>query len=186
MTAHEDWEDACDLPVDEWPTQMGRWSVGPPIGVFFSEDANRALIAIAEPFGTRHRSGVIRVAIRRLLTDQAGLPSLVEERARNSVTRPRFPVQMNMHLDEETAHHLADLARRLGANRGELIRIAVDLFLVDLAQLRLAGTPFDIEAALTDELFQGEASRDRLIRRGRRRQAERLRSGEKPGSGRWS
>lgn len=162
-----------DLPVDEWPTQMGRLRVGPAIIIYLTEDANRVLISIAEPFGTRHRSGVVRVAIRRLLADQDALPARVAERARNGATRPRFPVLMRMHLDEETADRLLRLAQRLETTRSELIRIALDQFLVDIAQLRLAGTPLDIEAAVTDELFQGEANRDRLIRRGRRRQAER-------------
>jgi hypothetical protein len=172
-----------ELPVDEWPTQMGRVRVGPAIIIYLSEDANRALIAIAEPFGTRHRSGVVRVAIRRLLAHQAGLRALVKERARNSATRPRFPVLMNMHLDEATAGRLARLAERFETTRAELVRIAFDRLLVDIAQLRLAGTPLDLEAAVTDELFQAEANRDRLIWRSRQRQAERARAEEKDGSG---
>lgn len=168
-----DYDYDYDDDVDEWPTQMGRLRVGPPISIYLSADANQALVALAEPFGTRHRSGVVRVAIRRLLADQDGLPAIVDERVRNRATRPRFPALMNMHLDEETADRLLRLAQQLEITRVEVVRIAVDRFLLDIAQFRLAGAPFDIEAAVTDELFPGEANRDRLIRRSRKRQAER-------------
>lgn len=169
--------DACgydDDEIDDWPTQMGRTPVGPPINIYLSTEASQAVHALAAPFGTRHRSGVVRVAFRRLLADPHGLPAIVDQRVRNRATRPRFPVLMNLHLDTETADQLKRLAQQLDTSRAELARIAVDRFLLELAQQRLAGNPFDLEAALIDELFQAEANRDRLIRRGRQRQAERL------------
>ncbi|WP_172687877.1 hypothetical protein [Prescottella equi] len=43
--------------------------------------------AIAEPFGQRQRSAVIRVAIRRLLADQDGLGAVVRLREENRATR---------------------------------------------------------------------------------------------------
>ncbi|MGO4205179.1 hypothetical protein AB4Z09_26270 [Rhodococcus sp. TAF43] len=162
-----------ELPVDEWPTQLGRTPIGPPIGVHFSEDANRALIAVAEPWGQRRRSAVVRVAIRRLLANQAGLQAIVEERARNRATQPPCPDLMNMHLDKATANQLTHLARQLETKRGELVRIALDRFLVELAQLRLAGTPFDIETAINRESYNGEENRERMIRRRRLREAKR-------------
>lgn len=163
-----------DDEIDDWPSQMGRTPIGPAIGVQFSKEAHLALCAAAEPFGQRRRSAVVRVAISRLLGHQAGLTAIVHSRKRNHATRPPFSKVMNMHLDEDLTARLDTLARRLGVARGELIRIAVDRFVVEIAELRLAGAPFDLETAVNAEIFNGEASRDRLIRRRRRREAERL------------
>ncbi|WJJ14382.1 hypothetical protein P9990_26595 (plasmid) [Prescottella equi] len=79
-----------------------------------------------------------------------------------------------MHVDEHLAQRLSDLADAHHITRAELIRIAVDRFLVELSQLRLADTPFDIETAVNNEIFNGEARRALLIRRRQRREAERL------------
>ncbi|WP_165497090.1 hypothetical protein [Rhodococcus sp. ABRD24] len=49
----------------------------------------------------------------------------------------------------------------------------MDQFFVAMAELRLAGAPFDLETAVNAEIFNGEASRDRLIRRRRRLEAAR-------------
>ncbi|WP_145238475.1 MULTISPECIES: ribbon-helix-helix protein, CopG family [Nocardiaceae] len=160
--------------IDGGPGQMGRTPIGPAIHVQFAKEAHLALIAVAEPFGQRRRSAVIRVAIGRLLADQTNLESLVREREANRATRPTFSSIVNMHLGQELADNLSRAARALDTNRTELIRIAVDRFLVDLAQLRLAGTPFDLETAINAEIFNGEANRDLLIRRRLRREAERL------------
>ncbi|NKR65375.1 ribbon-helix-helix protein, CopG family [Rhodococcus hoagii] len=161
--------------IDDWPSRMGRTPIGPAIHVQFAKEAHLALCAVAEPFGQRRRSAVIRVAIGRLLADQrANLASLVRAREANRATRPAFSSIVNMHLGPELADTLSRVARDLDTNRTELIRIAVDRFLVDLAQLRLAGTPFDLEAAINAEIFNGEANRDLLIRRRQRREAERL------------
>lgn len=80
---------------------------------------------------------------------------------------------MNMHLDEGLAARLEVVALQVGVARAELIRIAVDQFLVELAKMRLAGASFDLEAAVNAEIFNGEANRDRLIRRRRRLEAAR-------------
>ncbi|MCD7052824.1 ribbon-helix-helix protein, CopG family [Rhodococcus sp. BH2-1] len=160
--------------IDDWPSRMGRTPIGPAIHVQFAKEAHLALIAVAEPFGQRRRSAVIRVAIGRLLADRTNLESLVRERDANRAARPAFSSIVNMHLGQELADTLSRVARDLDTNRTELIRIAVDRFLLDLAQLRLAGTPFDLETAINDEIFNGEVSRERLIRRRRRREAERL------------
>lgn len=45
--------------------------------------------------------------------------------------------------------------------------------LVELAQLRLASSPFDIETAINAEIYNGEENRDRLIRRRRGNEAAR-------------
>lgn len=50
-----------------------------------------------------------------------------------------------------------------GVARAELIRIAVDRFFVELAEMRPAGAPFDLEAAVNAEIFNGETNRDRVI-----------------------
>ncbi|MGO4205009.1 hypothetical protein AB4Z09_25385 [Rhodococcus sp. TAF43] len=163
-----------DDEIDNWPSQLGRTPIGPAVQVKFSLEAHQALIAVAAPFGQRRRSAVIRIAIGRLLASRAGLAAIVRERANNRATRPAFPYIVNMHIDPVLADRLARLALSLGIKRAELIRIAVDRFLVELAQLRLAGTPFDIETAINDEVFNGEANRDRLIRRRRHLEAERL------------
>ncbi|MDH6284673.1 CopG family transcriptional regulator [Prescottella agglutinans] len=168
-----------DDEIDDWSRQMGRTPIGPAIQVQFSKEAHLALIAVAEPFGQRRRSAVIRIAIGRLLADQADLDALVRERERNRATRPVFSSILNIHLDEELADRLSRLAHGLDTKRAELIRIALDKLLLELAQLRLAGTPFDIESAVYEEIFKGEASRDLLIRRRQRREAERTRAGEK-------
>ncbi|MBM9839627.1 ribbon-helix-helix protein, CopG family [Rhodococcus hoagii] len=169
MTADYD-----DDEIDDWPSQMGRTPIGPAIQVQFSKEAHLALCAAAEPFGQRRRSAVIRVAIGRLLADRTRLESLVREREANRATRPAFSSIVNMHLDEGLADTLSRLARDVDSNRTELIRIAVDRFLADLALLRLAGTPFDLETAVNAEIFNGEANRDLLIRRRQRSEAERL------------
>ncbi|NKS55575.1 hypothetical protein GS500_23360 [Rhodococcus hoagii] len=82
-----------------------------------------------------------------------------------------------MHLDEDLTARPDTLAQRVGVARGELIRIAVDRVFVELAELRLAGAPFDLETVVNAEIFNGQASRDRLIRRRRRRESERLGTG---------
>ncbi|QBJ96412.1 hypothetical protein ERC79_10890 [Rhodococcus sp. ABRD24] len=162
------------MPLDDRSsTQMGRTPIGPPIQVQFSEEAHLALCAAAEPFGQRRRSAVVRVAIGRLLSRQAGLAAIVRSRKRNHVSRPAFSKVMAMHLGEGLTARLDTLARRVGVARGELIRIAVDRFFVEMAELRLAGAPFDLETAVNAEIFNGEASRDRLIRRRQRLEAAR-------------
>ncbi|NKT45955.1 hypothetical protein GS676_24340 [Rhodococcus hoagii] len=152
---------------------MGRTPIGPPIGVFLSVDVDLALRAIAEPFGQRRRSAVIRVAIRRLLANQDGLEAAVRLREENRATRPLFDAVVNMHLDKPTKTELDGLAARHGTTRAEIMRIAVDRFLLELAKLRLAGTPFDIETAVNSEIFNGTANRDRLIARRQRHEAAR-------------
>lgn len=167
----------CDsgrVPLDDRPsTQMGRTPIGPPIQVQFSEEAHLALCAAAEPFGQRRRSAVIRVAIGRLLDRPHGLNAIVQTRKRNHAARPPFSKVMNMHLDEDLAARLEVVALQVGVARAELIRIAVDRFFVELAEMRLAGAPFDLETAVNAEIFNGEASRDRLIRRRQRLEAAR-------------
>ncbi|MCA1007219.1 hypothetical protein LCL87_15955 [Rhodococcus hoagii] len=59
----------------------------------------------------------------------------------------------------------------MGRRAGELIRIAVDRFLVEIGEFRLAGAPFDLEPP--SKIFNGEASRDRRIRRRQRLEAAR-------------
>ena len=151
----------------------GRTPIGPPVGVFLSADVDRALRAVAEPFGQRRRSAVIRVAIRRLLADQDCLGTAVRLREENRATRPLFDAVVNMHLDMPTRAGLDGLAARHGTTRAEIMRIAVDRFLLELAELRLAGTPFDIETAVNAEIFNGTANRERLIARRQRREAAR-------------
>ncbi len=164
-----------DDEIDDWPSQMGRTPIGPPIRMQLSTEAHLALSAVAEPFGQRRRSAVIRVALGRILADHTDLAAIVQARERNRASRPTFPRNVNMHVDEDLAHRLSDLADAHHITRAELIRIAVDRFLVELAQLRLAGTPFDLETAVNKEIFNGEANRNLLIRRRQRREAERHR-----------
>lgn len=152
---------------------MGRTPIGPPVGVFLSADVDLALRAIAEPFGQRRRSAVIRVAIRRLLADQQGLGAAARLREENRATRPPCAAVVNMHLDKPTTAELDGLATQHGTTRAEIMRIAVDRFLLELAELRLAGTPFDIETAVNEEIFNGTANRERLIARRQRREAAR-------------
>ncbi|NKS02535.1 ribbon-helix-helix protein, CopG family [Rhodococcus hoagii] len=116
---------------------------------------------------------MIRVAIRRLLADQDGLGAVVHLREENRATRPLFDAVVNMHLDMPTRAELDRLAARHGTTRAEIMRIAVDRFLLELAELRLAGTPFDIETAVNEEIFNGTANRERLIARRQRREAAR-------------
>lgn len=153
--------------------QMGRTPIDPPSRIQLSTEAHLALSAVAEPFGQRRRSAVIRVALGRILADHTDLAAIVQERETNRASRPTYPRNVNMHVDEDLAQRLSDLAATHHITRAELIRIAVDRFLVELAQLRLTGTPFDIETAVNHEIFNGEANRDRLIRRRRRREAAR-------------
>lgn len=152
---------------------MGRTPIGPPIAVVLAADVDLALRAIAEQFGQRRRSAVIRVAIRRLLADQHGLGTAVRLREDNRATRPAFDVVVDVHLDEPTTTELGRLAIRHSTKRAEIIRIAVDRFLLELAELRLAGTPFDTETAINTETFNGTANRERLIARRKSREAAR-------------
>ncbi|NKW71034.1 hypothetical protein GS943_23260 [Rhodococcus hoagii] len=70
--------------------------------------------------------------------DQDGLGAVVVLREENRATRPLFDAVVNMHrhADEGTASSTVSPPRH-GTTRAEIMRIAVDRFLLELAELRL-------------------------------------------------
>ncbi|NKU63962.1 hypothetical protein GS891_12750 [Rhodococcus hoagii] len=111
---------------------------------------------------------------RTLLSDQDGLGAVCFCVRRNRATRPLFDAVVNMHLDMPTRAELDGLAARHGTTRAEIMRIAVDRFLLELAELRLAGTPFDNRDPRSTRRFStGTANRERLIAAAQRREAAR-------------
>ncbi len=73
---------------------LGRTPIGPPVGVFLSADVDLALRAVAEPFGQRRRSAVVRVAIRRRLRPSGAGVGTAVLRLAGTLRRPATPRRM--------------------------------------------------------------------------------------------
>ncbi|EKT82538.1 hypothetical protein WSS_A11673 [Rhodococcus opacus M213] len=114
--------------------------------------------------GDAPTAAAIRVAVRRLLDDPGDLTAdLATIGTARDLTPETLGPRTNVHFDNELRDQLDALAGRLESDRAELMR---------LAARQLLANPRDLEKAVTEEIYRGDANRDLLIARDtRRRQA---------------
>jgi hypothetical protein len=133
-------------------------------------ETKRGIAILAEPFGQRRFGAVVRLAIRRLLAEPpANITELLTMRRDAEVVMVIAPV----HLGDDLASQLTTFGQSLGFHRAELVRLACDKLLTDVATERLHGRPVDLTAEVTAEVYLGEANREKLIRRHLTKQTER-------------
>ncbi|NDV07957.1 ribbon-helix-helix protein, CopG family [Rhodococcus sp. IEGM 248] len=112
--------------------------------------------------GDAPTAAAIRVAVRRLLDNPgdlaADLPTIGASR---DLTPETLGPRTNVHFDDELRDQLDTLAGRLDSDRAELMR---------LAARQLLANPRDLDQAVTEEIYRGDANRDLLIARNTRRQ----------------
>ncbi|WP_213571345.1 ribbon-helix-helix protein, CopG family [Rhodococcus sp. USK13] len=103
----------------------------------------------------------LRVALRRLLDDPGDLTAdLTTIGAVRDLAPEVFGPRTNVHFDDDLRDQLDALARRLGSDRGELMRLAAH---------QLLAHPHGLEQAVTDEIYRGDANRGQLLARNERR-----------------
>ncbi|QQZ19511.1 ribbon-helix-helix protein, CopG family [Rhodococcus sp. 21391] len=109
-------------------------------------------------------AAAIRVAVRRLLDNPGALAAdLATIGTARDLTPEALGPRTNVHFDDDLCDQLDTLAVRLDSDRAELIR---------LAARQLLANPRDLEKAVTEEIYRGDANRARLLARDtRRRQA---------------
>ncbi|MEU2005157.1 CopG family transcriptional regulator [Rhodococcus sp. NPDC019627] len=106
-------------------------------------------------------AAALRVALRRLLDDPGDLTTdLAAVGAVRDLAPEVFGPRTNVHFDDELRDRLDALARQLGSDRAELMRLAAH---------RLLAHPRDLEQAVTDEIYRGESNRGQLLARNERR-----------------
>ncbi|SEB66356.1 CopG family transcriptional regulator [Rhodococcus koreensis] len=106
-------------------------------------------------------AAAIRVAVRRLLDDPGDLAAdLGTIGAARDLKPETLGPRTNVHFDDDLRDQLDALAERLDSNRAELMR---------LAARQLLANPRDLEKAVTEEIYRGDANRDLLIARDTRR-----------------
>ena len=81
--------------------------------------------------------------------------------ARTDLIPETLGPRTNVHFDDDLRGQLDALAGRLDSDRAELMR---------LAARQLLANPRDLEKAVTEEIYRGDAIRDLLIARNTRRQ----------------
>ncbi|MDF3312171.1 ribbon-helix-helix protein, CopG family [Rhodococcus sp. T2V] len=130
---------------------------------------NRSTLDRLERLISRHgdaptAAAAIRVAVHRLLDDPGDLAAdLTTIGAARDLTPETLGPRTNVHFDDDLRDQLDTLAERLDSDRAELLR---------LAARQLLANPRDLEKAVTEEIYRGDANRDLLIARNtRRRQA---------------
>ncbi|WKN60579.1 CopG family transcriptional regulator [Rhodococcus opacus] len=129
---------------------------------------NRSTLVRLEKLTARNGDALtpaaIRVAVRRLLDDPEDLTAdLATIGTARDLTPEVLGPRTNVHFDNELRDQLDALAGRLDSDRAELMR---------LAARQLLANPRDLEKAVTEEIYRGDANRDLLIARDtRRRQA---------------
>ena len=107
-------------------------------------------------------AAAIRVAVRRLLDNPGDLAAdLATIGAARDLTPEVLGPRTNVHFDDDLRDQLDTLAGRLDSDRAELMR---------LAARQLLANPRDLEKAVTEEIYRGDANRDLLIARNTRRQ----------------
>ncbi len=107
-------------------------------------------------------AAAIRVAVRRLLDDPGDLAAdLGTIGAARDLAPETLGPRTNVHFDDDLRDQLDALAERLDSNRAELMR---------LAARQLLANPRDLEEAVTEEIYRGDANRARLLARNTRRQ----------------
>jgi predicted transcriptional regulator len=143
---------------------MGRVPIGRPIPVKFTAESAQQLREVGASLGQRRTSAVVRVAIRALLRD----PKVVTREMlseRSGRTERLLETSLNFHMEDELRNSLDRLAAKKRTSRAELVRIAVDLLLIQIETDREQGRPDAIGNEVTAEIYRGEANRDRLIAR---------------------
>ncbi|PBC51501.1 CopG family transcriptional regulator [Rhodococcus sp. ACPA1] len=112
--------------------------------------------------GDAPTAAAIRVAVRRLLDDPGDLAAdLATIGAARDLTPETLGPRTNVHFDDELRDQLDALAGRLDSDRAEIMR---------LAARQLLANPRDLDQAVTEEIYRGDANRDLLIARNTRRQ----------------
>ncbi|MGW4341043.1 ribbon-helix-helix protein, CopG family, partial [Rhodococcus koreensis] len=111
--------------------------------------------------GDAPTSAAIRVAVRRLLDDPGGLAAdLTTIGAARDLTPETLGPRTNVHFDDDLRDQLDTLAERLDSDRAELLRRAAR---------QLLANPRDLDQAVTEEIYRGDANRAKLLARNARR-----------------
>ncbi|WP_124390610.1 ribbon-helix-helix protein, CopG family [Rhodococcus wratislaviensis] len=111
--------------------------------------------------GDAPTAAAIRVAVRRLLDDPGDLATdLTTIGAARDLKPETFGPRSNVNFDDDLRDQLDTLAERLDSNRAELMR---------LAARQLLANPRDLDQAVTEEIYRGDANRAKLLARNTRR-----------------
>ena len=124
----------------------------------FDEDTKRRLEELADEYGPRRLSALLRVGIRRLIENPAADEALAQARR---VAAPPRTARVDVALDDELLAHLDALADRLGSNRQELVH---------LAATRILRFHHNIENRMLDEMFRAQNNRKHLLAKHARRE----------------
>ncbi|MDV6245273.1 ribbon-helix-helix protein, CopG family [Rhodococcus opacus] len=122
------------------------------------EDTKRRLEELADEYGPRRLSAMLRVGIRRLIENPAADEALAQARR---VASPPRTARVDVALDDELLAHLDALAERLGSNRQELVY---------LAATRILRFHHNIENRMLDEMFRAQNNRKHLLAKHARRE----------------
>ncbi|BAH56048.1 CopG family transcriptional regulator [Rhodococcus opacus] len=117
----------------------------------FDEDTKRRLEELADEYGPRRLSALLRVGIRRLIENPAADEALAQARR---VAAPPRTARVDVALDDELLAHLDALADRLGSDRQELVH---------LAATRILRFHHNIENRMLDEMFRAPNNRKHLL-----------------------
>ncbi|NHU42972.1 CopG family transcriptional regulator [Rhodococcus sp. A14] len=129
----------------------------------FDEDTKRRLEELADEYGPRRLSALLRVGIRRLIENPAADEALAQARR---VASPPRTARVDVALDDELLAHIDALAERLGSNRQELVH---------LAATRILRFHHNIENRMLDEMFRAQNNRKHLLAKHARRERIRRR-----------
>lgn len=148
-------------------TPRGRTPLGGRTSVNLPRSTEQELRVVAGRFGQRRFGTIVRVAIRRLM-DQS--PTLVEHRL-----AARRPLSVESHLvtiylGEDLRAELDVYVATVDAQLAEVIRLACDLLLAELATARLDGAEIDLTDAVTQDVYRGAEPNSYIIRRHQERQ----------------
>jgi predicted transcriptional regulator len=127
------------------------------------EDTKRRLEDLADEYGPRRLSALLRVGVRRLIENPAADEALAQARR---VAAPPRTARVDVALDDELLAHLDALADRLGSDRQELVH---------LAATRILRFHHNIENWMLDEMFRAPNSRKHLLAKHARRERIRRR-----------
>ncbi|WP_041813723.1 ribbon-helix-helix protein, CopG family [Rhodococcus jostii] len=129
----------------------------------FDEDTKRRLEELADEYGPRRVSALLRVGIRKLIAYPAAGEALAQ--AHRTAAPPRI-ARVDVALDDELLAHLDALAERLSSNRQELVH---------LAATRILRFHHNIENRMLDEMFRAPNNRKHLLAKHARRERIRRR-----------
>ena len=113
--------------------------------------------------GTPLPGAAIGLAVRRLLDHPGNLTGDLNTIAPRHDTAPEvLGRRTNVHVDDDLRTRLDQTAASSGSDRAELIRLAAH-------HLLTAPDPAELEAAVTEEIYRGEANRSKLLARNEHR-----------------